>query len=466
MKKITSFKIIAMLFACIFTTSVKSQCSANFTYTVGANGLVGFTNNSQPNVSPSINYLWNFGDNQYSSQTNPTHTYGANGSYLVILHRSDSIQPCNATYSTVVTITNVACNVNPGFNFTVNPSGLVTFVNTSTGTIPQTMYYLQYGDNSSSTWPNNAFSTISHTYPNSGNYTATLTAYNNSVTCFASYTANINVTIPPCTLTAGFNFNVNNGTVSFTNTSTGVSPTAFQYWNFGNSTTFFGANPPAQTYANGVYTVTLHINDSITTNCSSTATHTFAITNAPCVATANFGMVKDSTNTSAIVWNAYPTYPSNVSSVVWNWGDNSSSTGLYPSHTYSATGFYNICLTVSVSCGSSTTTCINQNIFKSNNSMQMATVNVLSASPTGIVKNNASAAAIRLYPNPVKDALTIESDAADFNISITDIYGKVVYNGVRTGASSNVNIQNLNSGIYFVKISGTDFSKTVKIIKD
>ncbi|MBA3680016.1 MAG: PKD domain-containing protein [Bacteroidetes bacterium] len=464
MKKITSFKIIAVLFACFLFGNAKSQCMASFSYTVGANGSVAFTNNSQPNTSTSINYSWNFGDNQFSTQTNPTHVYAASGSYLVILQRSDSLQSCNATYSTVITVTNVACNVVAGFNFTVNPSGLVTFVNASTGTIPQTMYYLQYGDNSSSNFPNNSFNTISHSYANSGNYTATLTAFNNSVTCFASYTANINVTVQPCTLTAGFTYTVNNGTVNFSNTSTGVSPTAFQYWNFGNSNTFFGANPPTQSYnANGSYSVTLYINDSITTNCSSSITHTFNITNAPCIATANFYMAKDTSMMPSIVWNAYPFYPSNVSSVVWNWGDNSSSTGLYPSHTYSATGFYNICLTVSVSCGSSTTTCINQNIFKTNNSMQMAMVNVLSASPTGIAKNNVSAAAIRLYPNPVKDVLTIESDAADFNVIITDIYGKVVYSGVR---SSNVNVQNLNSGIYFVKISGTDFSKTVKIIKD
>ncbi len=465
MKKITSFKIIAVLFACFLFVNAKSQCTASFTYTQGSNGSVAFTNNSQPNTSPSINYLWNFGDNQYSSQTNPTHVYGANGTYLVILHRSDSLQPCSATYSTVVTITNVACNVAAGFNFTVNPSGLVTFVNSSTGTIPQTLYYLQYGDNTSGSFPNNSFSTISHTYPNSGNYTATLSVYNNSVTCFDTYTANINVTVQPCTLTAGFTYTINNGTVNFSNTSTGASPTAFQYWNFGNSNTFFGSNPPAQNYANGTYSVTLSINDSITTNCSSSITHTFNITNAPCIATANFNMAKDTSMMPSIVWNAYPTYPSNVSSVVWNWGDNSSSTGLYPSHTYSAAGFYNICLTVSVSCGSSTTTCLNQNIFKTNNSMQIATVNVLNSSPTGIVKNSA-ATAIRLYPNPVKDALTIESDAADFNISITDIYGKLVYSGVRTGADSNVNMQNLNSGIYFVKISGSDFSKTIKIIKD
>lgn len=469
MKKITNLKIIAVLFACFLFANAKSQCAANFSYTANSNGNVTFTNNSIPlNVNNTI-YHWSYGDNQFAYGTNPTHTYGANGTYLVILHLIDSLSPCNNTYSTTVTITNVACAVNAGFNFTVNPSGIVNFANTSTGTLPNTYYYLKYGDNTTNTFINNSFNTISHTYTASGVYIATLTVNNNSVTCFDTYTAAINVSVTPCTLNANFTYTVNNGNVNFTNTSTNVSPTALQYWNFGNATTFFGANPSTQNYYNGTYVVTLHINDSITTNCSSSITQTISITNAPCVSSANFTMAKDTSVLPSIVWNAFPSYPPNVSNVIWNWGDNSTSTGLYPSHTYSAAGFYNICLTVTVTCfasTSTTTSCINQNIFKSSNNMQMATVNVLNASPTGIVKNNSLASAIRLYPNPVKDILTIESVAADFNINITDIYGKVVYSGVRTAGDSNVNVQNLNSGIYFVKISGADFSKTVKIIKD
>jgi len=467
MKKITSFKIIAVLFACFLFANAKSQCSANFSFNINSNGNVSFTNLSTPNIAFAT-YTWSFGDSQWSNQVNPSHTYASNGNYIVTLQRFDTASFCSVTYTAAVNINNTTCNVNAGFTFSTNPNGTINFINTSTGTIPSTLYYLQYGDNTTSSFPNNGFVSTNHTYTTTGTYIATLTAFNSSVSCFDSYTASINVTSQPtiCALSANFTYTVNNGTVFFNNLSTGTTSTTTYWWNFGNSTSMYAQNPPSQTYpGNGTYTITLFLNDSLN-NCSSTITNTISITNAPCIATANFSMAKDTTVLPSIVWNAFPTYPANVSSVVWNWGDNTSSTGLYPSHTYSATGFYNICLTVSVSCGSSTTTCINQNIFKSSNNMQMATVNVLSASPTGLAKNNVLADAIRIYPNPVKDVLTIESDAADLNISIIDIYGKTVYSGTRSSADSKLDVQNLNSGIYFVKLSGTNFSKTVKIVKN
>ena len=465
MKTITNFKIIAMLFACLLFSQAKSQCTANFSFTAGSNGVVTFTNNSLP-ASSSASYQWSFGDSQYSSLANPTHTYGANGTYVIILQRNDTLMPCTSTYTAQITISNVPCILYAGFNFTVHPSGSVTFANTSTGTIPSTYYYLQFGDGQTQTFPNNSFTYINHTYTASGVYNATLSAFNNSATCTSTSTLNLNVTVQPCSLTANFTSTVNNGTVNFSSTSTGTTSTSSYYWNFGNSNIGYGVNPPTQNYlSNGIYTVTLYVNDSITSNCSATVVHTINITNAPCVSSANFSMFKDSTITSSIVWNAYPAYPSNVSNVVWNWGDNTTSTGLYPSHTYSAAGFYNICLTVSVSCGTITTTCLNTNIYRSSSTNQVATINVINPLVTGIAKNN-TASVIRLFPNPVKDILTIENSTGDFNIVVTDLYGKVVYAKAHSANDSKVDLQNLNSGIYFIKVSGADYSKSIKIIKE
>lgn len=53
---------------------------------VGANGVVNFTNLSQNANS----YLWNFGDGNYSTQNNPSHTYTVAGVYSVILTAYDT----------------------------------------------------------------------------------------------------------------------------------------------------------------------------------------------------------------------------------------------------------------------------------------------------------------------------------------------------------------------------------------
>jgi PKD repeat protein len=255
--------------------------------------------------------------------------------------------------------------------------------------------------------------------------------------------------------------------VNFTDASLGTNSLTGYYWDFGNSNISFSQNPPVQTYLyNGQYTVSLNVNDSIISGCNSSVTKTITIINAPCFVTSTFSMSKDSAITTSIVWNAYPNYPANVSSVIWNWGDNSSSTGLYPTHTYSAAGFYNICLTVSVSCGSSTTTCLNTNIFKTNNnSLQMVTVNVLNIS-TGINKYTESIDQIHVFPNPVKDILTIENNNLDLSITIIDLTGKIIYSGVQKTIGSKIDMRSFNSGIYFVKLSGENYYKTVKIIKE
>ncbi|MEO6303698.1 MAG: PKD domain-containing protein [Bacteroidia bacterium] len=463
MKNNSKIQLLAFFFAALFSINAKSQCPASFSYTLNATGNVTFSNTSSSTTSNTI-YNWDFGDTQFSNQINPNHTYAGNGTYVVTFTTTDTVTPCSSSVSQTITISNTACLLNASFYYALSTTGMAFFGNTTTGSIPLTSYTLNWGDGNTNYYTNNILQSIypTHNYTVNGNYMILLQAQN-STGCVSSYTAIININIQPCTNMAGFTYTVNNNTVSFSDASTGTSTASVYSWDFGNN--YYGnvSNPLPQNYpSNGQYVVSLTVFDYIDSTCTSTQSQTITLTNALCVSTSTFYLMQNSTS-SSIVWDAFPTYPVNVSTVVWNWGDNTSSTGLYPSHTYSATGFYNICLTVSVSCGSSTTTCINQNIFKTNNSMQMATVNVLNSIPTSIGKNISATVDILLFPNPVKDVLTIENNATDFNVSIIDLYGKVIYTGTN---AKNINVQNFNAGIYFVKISGNNFSKTSKIIKD
>jgi PKD repeat protein len=79
--------------------TVNAAPTAAFAPTVGINGQVTFTNNSQ---NAQV-YSWNFGDNSpASSEVNPTHTYTESGSYNVVL---SAINECGVSvFQTTVNV--------------------------------------------------------------------------------------------------------------------------------------------------------------------------------------------------------------------------------------------------------------------------------------------------------------------------------------------------------------------------
>ncbi|WP_166461102.1 leucine-rich repeat domain-containing protein [Flavicella sediminum] len=72
-----------------------------------------------------------------------------------------------------------------------------------------------------------------------------------------------------------------------------------------------------------------------------------------------------------------------------------------------------------------------------------------------------------MYPNPVKDVLSINSEALNgATVSIYDVTGILLLSNQLSGTSTEINISNLNPGIYFlkVKIGNSEFTK--RIIKE
>ena len=72
---------------------------------------------------------------------------------------------------------------------------------------------------------------------------------------------------------------------------------------------------------------------------------------------------------------------------------------------------------------------------------------------------------ISLYPNPTSSILNI-SNNNNFNIkniSITDINGRVVKN--QEGSLTQINVSDLNAGVYFVTIEAAEGKTTKKFIK-
>ena len=73
--------------------------------------------------------------------------------------------------------------------------------------------------------------------------------------------------------------------------------------------------------------------------------------------------------------------------------------------------------------------------------------------PTGIVGYNSESFEMNLYPNPVKDELTIDINESVSQIWVYDLQGSVVWQGQQQ--VSKISTQNFDSGVYFISVINT-----------
>ncbi|WP_272931636.1 immune inhibitor A domain-containing protein [Shewanella sp. KX20019] len=71
------------------TVNVNAALDVGFTLTI--NGLSVTFNNQSSGGSGDLNYIWQFGDGDTSTETSPTHSYGAAGNYTATLTVTDSV---------------------------------------------------------------------------------------------------------------------------------------------------------------------------------------------------------------------------------------------------------------------------------------------------------------------------------------------------------------------------------------
>ena len=123
---------------------------------------------------------------------------------------------------------------------------------------------------------------------------------------------------------------------------------------------------------------------------------------------------------------------SNIDSIVWSFGDGLTDTGMSIAHTYADTGTYHVCVTVYSGCGNDS--------FCSN-----VLVYYPVSTPPFSVEN------IRVYPNPVKDQLTVSGILQPTSYTIENAIGVVLQKGTlnKSGALS---LQNYPSGLYMLNL--------------
>ena len=81
-------------------------------------------------------------------------------------------------------------------------------------------------------------------------------------------------------------------------------------------------------------------------------------------------------------------------------------------------------------------------------------------------KTTAATAGIVMYPNPVSNILTIRAKDVIKNIEVYDIYGKLLQQADVTTNKIQVDFSHYSSGIYFVKVLGSNGLVTQKVVRE
>jgi len=436
-------------------------------------------------------YLWDFGDGTTSTEANPTHTYQEEDIYTALLTVTNT---CGSFTSEVVVnlFSQVTAGIMSGIAGGCAPY-TISFMDATSDNTTEWLWTFEGGEPATST-----MAAPSVTYSEAGTYTVTLQASNPASTATASIIVEVTDVVE-----VDFNYFREQLEISFTNTSVGEGDSYL--WDFGDGATSTDENP-THTYATeGEYEVTLEVTNECGT---STYTETVLANSLP---SAGFEVAGDSegclpftvqfedassSNATAWLWTFEGGTPAtstdenptvvydevgsygvtlqvtaaagtdeieitdvievsdipeatfstavtdltvemtyqgdNYESIMWDFGNGTTSSEENPTFTYNTPGTYTITMTVSNPCG---------------DRVVMQEVVVMSTSVSDI-----DALEFTMYPNPVRELLTVETTARDAKLTILDITGQLVLVQSTTGHTTLVNTGDLAQGTYVLQL--------------
>ncbi len=130
----------------------------------------------------------------------------------------------------------------------------------------------------------------------------------------------------------------------------------------------------------------------------------------------------------------------------WDFGDGEYSSEMNPSHLYASTGFYTVKLTIWSDCGMET---ISEDVSIFNVGIDEVESKLL------------------VYPNPTEGSVTIRIDSytGSFDASVVDMTGKEVLSLSNISSSSAIDLSQLTTGFYFLKVKTEDNVIQTKVYK-
>ncbi len=329
-------------FLALFGHFVQAQCSAAG-YISQSGGTTTFYDSST-SANGHVAY-WSFGDGSsvgYGAQV--SHTYRANGGYTACLYIYDSIANCRDTTCFTVIVTSVN-NCNATITYTVDSTNSLQYYFTGSNPVAggsASITVWDFGSNDTTYNSQNA----AHLFPSAGSYRVYYTLYDSTGQFCDSVEYTLTVgggSAAACD--AFFVVSVSGNTVNFHDSTTNSN---IIEWSFGDSSYAYTSNP-THTYASaGTYRAYLYIYsvDSVgdTLLCDSFSR---SITiNATSNCTASFSAHVDSINMSASSFPVDFTNRSTGANYLWNFGDGNTDTSQNPTHIYTSSGTYTVCLYV------------------------------------------------------------------------------------------------------------------------
>ena len=260
-----------------------SPPTAGFTHICNGTTCSFTSTSADPSPGTITSYDWDFGDGAISDESNPSHTYAATAAtdYTVTLTVTDDGGATDADVQTVTVIPGTT-NTAPTAGFNVTCVALdCSFTSTSTDAAPGTIvgYAWDFGDGGLAQV---AAPVHSYTVTVPTDVTVTLTVTDDQGATDVE-TQTFTVTPPNTPPTAGFTFNCNGLSCSFTSTSTDAAPgtIATFAWTFGDGATASVANPSHgyNVTTTTDFTVTLTVTDN--DGASDAETQTVTVTPPP-----------------------------------------------------------------------------------------------------------------------------------------------------------------------------------------
>jgi gliding motility-associated-like protein len=335
--------------------AVMPTFAANKTTLCSLADSVSFTNNT---TGPgTLNYTWDFGDGNTSTNTSPSHSYATKGNYTVKLNVTTS-DGCAAsyTYPTPVNAANYTSDFSVPALACANAN--VNFKSTSVP-VPLNSQWSFSSDNYTTITLGNS---VTRNFNTAGNVTVRL------VNTFGTCTDTVNKTITVNLGPNKPNFIIDTSaavcgspaTVKFTDTSSAAVKWGWDFnYNGFNPNITSALQAPSFTYNNdGSYAVYLAITDA--TGCTASSVKNIAFSKPNVALSYTSSSPSGSSGCNALTLN-FSSFSSNSTIATWLWdfGDGATSASPNPTHTYSTVGTYTVKLTFTTTNGCSGTTTLN-----------------------------------------------------------------------------------------------------------
>jgi PKD repeat protein len=351
----------------------------------------------------------------------------------------------------------VTCN----FTFNIVPGSsptLVTCVSTVTAPAPYTVHW-DFGNGMTTT---GVAGTAQYFAP--GVYTITMTVTDGMGNVLCSNVQTVVINPPASACSAYYVASMAGMTGAFIDLSSGISSNTTFTWSFGDGTASTARFPQHTYTVPGAYSVCLTIADTGCSDqyCTTVIADTNTVNPGPCQ--ANFVTLQGAPYNVLVV----NLSTGNNLNYFWDFGDGATSTQQYPSHFYSTTGSYVLCLTVNDGLlGCTSTFCDTLTVDSMGNVLRTTstgfTVNVVSPSTlTGVSETPSDLSAVSVYPNPVTDRIIIAGVKESATYRILDLRGAMVSMGAIFAPETVLNAATLMPGSYMIEVIEPDGNRTFR----